>query len=251
MALERAPARRSRPEVLALTFVQAMDRTDDAAVVQNSFQRAIEELEFTSVMCATLPVTRQLDQESILMCTWPADWADAYHARGYARHDPVLREIQRTRRTLDWPEALRGRTVTRREREVLRHAADFGITCGLVVPIHLAGGAVGFVHLAASRPCKDRKRRSAVQVVAVYAYHKLRALASVEATGRRLSQRELEILHWIAEGKSDWQIGRILAISAKTVNFHTENVKRKFGVATRMQAVVSAIQRGELILGHC
>ena len=52
--------------------------------------------------------------------------------------------------------------------------------------------------------------------------------------------REMQILGWVAAGKSDWAIGRILKISGKTVNFHVENAKRKFGVGTRLQAVVLA-----------
>ena len=59
-----------------------------------------------------------------------------------------------------------------------------------------------------------------------------------------LSAREAEVLHWIMVGKSDWQVGKILTISSKTVNYHIENVKRKFGVATRMQAVVAALKSG-------
>ena len=56
----------------------------------------------------------------------------------------------------------------------------------------------------------------------------------------------MEVLRWIAAGKSDWEIGQILQISAKTVNYHVENTKRKFGVATRMQAVVAAMHTGTL-----
>ena len=61
-----------------------------------------------------------------------------------------------------------------------------------------------------------------------------------------LTDREMECLQWIAAGKSDWQIGKILNISQKTVNYHVENVKRKFGVATRIQAVVAAMRQGKL-----
>jgi DNA-binding CsgD family transcriptional regulator len=61
-----------------------------------------------------------------------------------------------------------------------------------------------------------------------------------------LTQREREVLCWIAQGKSDWQIGQILRISAKTVNYHAENAKRKLGVATRIQAVLAAIRSGAL-----
>jgi DNA-binding CsgD family transcriptional regulator len=48
-----------------------------------------------------------------------------------------------------------------------------------------------------------------------------------------VTARESEILSWVAAGKSDWAIGQILKISGKTVNFHVENAKRKFGVGSR------------------
>jgi DNA-binding CsgD family transcriptional regulator len=62
----------------------------------------------------------------------------------------------------------------------------------------------------------------------------------------RVTPREAQILGWIAAGKSDWEIGRILNISAKTVNFHVERAKRKFGVATRIQAVLAAMRNGAI-----
>ena len=251
MAQENAPASRVKPEVVAVAFVQAMDRTDDSEIVKKSFQAVIEELGFASVTCATLPITGHFDPGRVLMCTRPAGWAEIYLERDYAKHDPVLREIRRSRRAFEWPGGLGGRALSRCEREVLRQAAAFGMTFGLAVPIPDAGGNVGFVSIAGQprtgETCPDDQRRGALTLISIYLYHKLRALSAARrGPGKRLSPREREILHWISEGKSDWQIGRILAISAKTVNYHTENVKRKFGVATRMQAVVSAIQQGKL-----
>jgi DNA-binding CsgD family transcriptional regulator len=61
-----------------------------------------------------------------------------------------------------------------------------------------------------------------------------------------LTPREMQILSWIATGKSDWQIGQILEISNKTVNYHAENLKRKYGVATRIQVVVAALRDGQI-----
>ena len=59
-----------------------------------------------------------------------------------------------------------------------------------------------------------------------------------------LTDREIEVLAWIAEGKSDLDIAGILSISPKTVNYHVENAKRKFRFPTRMQVIVSAVRRG-------
>ncbi len=59
-----------------------------------------------------------------------------------------------------------------------------------------------------------------------------------------MTARESEVLAWVAAGKSDWAIGRILNISGKTVNFHVENAKRKLGAGTRVQAVIAAMRGG-------
>lgn len=61
-----------------------------------------------------------------------------------------------------------------------------------------------------------------------------------------LSERETNILSLIADGKSDVEIGAVLNISPKTVNYHVENVKRLYGVRTRIQAVVAALRRGDI-----
>jgi DNA-binding CsgD family transcriptional regulator len=65
-------------------------------------------------------------------------------------------------------------------------------------------------------------------------------------TAPRVTPRQSEVLHWIAVGKSDWEIGQILNISAKTVNYHVEKAKKRFGVATRIQAVMAAARMGML-----
>jgi DNA-binding CsgD family transcriptional regulator len=68
--------------------------------------------------------------------------------------------------------------------------------------------------------------------------------ARAAALGLRVSGRESQVLRWVAAGKSDWEIGKILRISEKTVNFHVQNAKRKLGVGTRPQAVVAAMREG-------
>ena len=45
-------------------------------------------------------------------------------------------------------------------------------------------------------------------------------------------------------GKSSWEVARITGCSEATVNFHLANVRQKFDVNTRQQAVVKAIALG-------
>ena len=49
-----------------------------------------------------------------------------------------------------------------------------------------------------------------------------------------------------AQGKSDWEIGRLLGISESTVHKHIEDAKRRFGVSTRIQLVVRGLAEARL-----
>jgi DNA-binding NarL/FixJ family response regulator len=55
-----------------------------------------------------------------------------------------------------------------------------------------------------------------------------------------LREREVETLTWAARGKTFAEIGTILSLSKRTVEFHLENARRKLGVATRTQALIKA-----------
>ncbi|MGY6274345.1 response regulator [Methylomonas sp. MgM2] len=58
----------------------------------------------------------------------------------------------------------------------------------------------------------------------------------------KLTNREAEILMWIARGKTNKEIGLILNTSPRTVNKHLEHVFEKLGVSTRSAAVAMAFK---------
>jgi len=57
-----------------------------------------------------------------------------------------------------------------------------------------------------------------------------------------LTAREIEVLEWVARGKSAWEIGEILAITKRTVDEHVHSVIRKIGAVNRTHAVALAIR---------
>jgi len=52
-----------------------------------------------------------------------------------------------------------------------------------------------------------------------------------------LSKRQVEVLHWVAMGRTNPEIAIILGISARTVEKHLENIYRQMGVETRLAAI--------------
>jgi DNA-binding NarL/FixJ family response regulator len=59
-----------------------------------------------------------------------------------------------------------------------------------------------------------------------------------------LTDREVEVLHRIARGMSNKEIGGDLGISERTVKGHVNNLLGKLGVTDRTKALVVAIRRG-------
>jgi DNA-binding NarL/FixJ family response regulator len=57
-----------------------------------------------------------------------------------------------------------------------------------------------------------------------------------------LTQRESEVLIWIAKGKANKDIGEILGLSPRTVNKHLEQIFIKLGVENRASAAVKAAE---------
>ncbi len=62
----------------------------------------------------------------------------------------------------------------------------------------------------------------------------------LEALG--LSPREAEILLWMAQGKTNSEIGTILDISPATAKKHLEHIYKKLGTENRASATLRALE---------
>ena len=62
------------------------------------------------------------------------------------------------------------------------------------------------------------------------------ALLEAMMLGFKLTARETEVLHWVARGKTNRDIGDILGTSPRTVTKHMEHILPKLGVETRTAA---------------
>ena len=59
---------------------------------------------------------------------------------------------------------------------------------------------------------------------------------------RELTDRELEVLTWIARGKSNREIGEIATVSENTVKNHVRSIMSKLQVASRTEAAMHAVR---------
>ena len=70
-------------------------------------------------------------------------------------------------------------------------------------------------------------------------------LAGVARTGLwpklvELNDREVEVLTWVARGKTSVEIGQIIGLTKRTIDFHIDNARAKLGATTRTEAAIKA-----------
>jgi len=69
-----------------------------------------------------------------------------------------------------------------------------------------------------------------------------------EALVEPLTERELEVLGWLAQGLANKQIAATLGISEHTVKFHVSAIYSKLGATNRTEAVRRGVQQGLVVL---
>lgn len=115
----------------------------------------------------------------------------------------------------------------------------------MAVPIHVDRHVlVSFVVNRSKRSFSDRDRER-VEVIRPHLGHLYRLSArntgALPELEEPLTVREREVLDWLGAGKTDKDIGAILAISPRTVQKHLQRIYEKLGVETRTAAVMRAL----------
>ncbi|MCU7907104.1 MAG: helix-turn-helix transcriptional regulator [Candidatus Thiodiazotropha sp. (ex Epidulcina cf. delphinae)] len=82
--------------------------------------------------------------------------------------------------------------------------------------------------------------KKVLELIIPHLLHLIEDLQDVGFILSQLTEREKEVLRWIGEGKSNWEIGRILDITERTAKYHISNILTKLNLVNRVQAAVFA-----------
>lgn len=225
-------------------FQRFIDQLSSAADVEDfSDAMAVTATALDLSWFAYLALPYQSHKQPLVISTYPVNWVAHYLRNHYERFDPVVTQALQNPQPFRWGAGLSARHLSLVQQELLSEASQFGIRFGFTVPIHDGRGPIAALTFAADerRPqfenCINSHAR-VLQLMAMYFHaHVRRKLSDDRRFGSTLlSPRELECLEWAAQGKSAWEIGRILGISRHTVASYLGNAKDKLGVRTIVQA---------------
>ena len=157
--------------------------------------------------------------------------------------NPLILAALQSRRPVAASELLSHGLVLGRWQESFRFIAKQGDA--LAIPIVGGSGTEGLAILSGPIERLNALARSLLQIAVHLAFKRAAQLNSEPAqenASSNLSARQAECLRWVAQGKTDPEIGIILGVSPRTVRFHLDKAKDKLKVMTRVQAVTKAVK---------
>ncbi|MRU14212.1 LuxR family transcriptional regulator [Roseovarius sp. A21] len=180
--------------------------------------------------------------------TYPDEWKAHYVSEGLQTYDPTLHSAARSIAPVDWKRLQRDDDFGR----VFHDAHDFGLPDqGVTVPIRGLFGETGLLCACATMAPREwgMLRREITGNLLSNAVHLHDTVMNSDPLLKalrqpNLSSREVEILQWVAAGKSQQDIGDILSISPRTVEVHLRSAREKLCTISTPQAVGRAVSLG-------
>ena len=228
----------------AFEFIQGIERLSNTGEIMDAMGALLKKHGFEYHCVSFLATTTETLGDVLLSNRLPEEWLKLYIEREYVHDDPAFRYAKTVVRPFRWfKESPYDPEREPRAAEVVQRARDFGILDGFLIPVASTAGRMGQIWFGGRTLDLPERQLPALHLMAIYAFDRILKLHGSPARHQaRLTPREREILTWVANGKSSWEIGELLHISSRTVKEHVKNLCRKLDAVTRTQAVMIAVR---------
>jgi LuxR family transcriptional regulator, quorum-sensing system regulator BjaR1 len=221
-----------------LSVIERINQAASPEVVLEVFEKALTEIGAQYLAVIFLPSGGERIEEMALAWKVPAEWKEHYSNANFFQRDPAVRHSCRTILPFDWESSPCDPENEREWLEVLQRGRDFGVQKGIAVPVPSPSGMIGAVWVGGPDFDEREVHKPLLHSLGLHVFHRLEHFLGRRRHGKvRLTEREREILAWVSEGKTAWEIGCILSISQRTVEWHIEKACKRLGAANRLQAI--------------
>lgn len=234
--------------MVQLELLLGLLKYDNAEAWSEALFALVQRHGFNQMVYGMIPSKQKPLEQAFLCSNYSPQWRSKYDTEKLHYVDPTVSHCLGSTLPLVWePQTFK----TPEQRQLYEEACGHGIRSGITYPIHGASGEFGVISFASEARAGKKFRQELehtmpdMALIRDYVFESsLKFALPAHNKAIQLTKRELESLKWAMEGKTSWEISIIMSCSEATTNFHMGNIRRKFQVATRQQAVVKAIRLG-------
>lgn len=223
-----------------------VSRCSDESSLSEQVRKAARALGFDHFAYGLRMPTPVTEPKVFMASNYPSRWRSRYDEAGYLKTDPSVLHGRRSRAPVMWSDELFAQAP-----DLWAEARAFGLRVGWAQSSIDGHGVVGMLTLSRSGQllnaselrAKESQMRWLVDVSHI-AFSRILTPKFNPSPEIPLTERELEILKWLADGKTSRDTAEILRLSIDTVNFHVRNAIFKLRAANKTAAAVRAVMLG-------
>ncbi len=178
------------------------------------------------------------------------EWVDLYTSENMLHRDPIIHMSMRQSHPIFWDRSLQTACgLPDGAMEVMERATEFGLRNGVSFPLRGAGGEIGILSFITNDHGSGLILESAalLRLMADYIFEAAIRVVRVRLGSPTLTQRELDCLFWVSEGKNQEEIAAILGLTPRTIAHHIKQAVTKTNSASRDQAAVRGVLQGLVV----
>jgi len=194
------------------------------------------------------PAILNIDISTVGRSTWPDEFLQTWINKNYVIHDPVSRRALTHHDIVSWKDTYK--TASSKAQNILDEGAEYGLVDGITVPVHLPHLPPGAVALSGERCDFSPEEMAEIQLISTHAYSRFMRVSKFNDMAQisTLTERECEILHYVAAGKTNRQIANLFSLSEYSVKDHMKNISLKLKASNRAHAVSLGILSGQIMI---
>ena len=225
-------------------FVENLSTAETMQQLRENVDSAVQWLGFASFNISLDKRTVIEFIESPTLTTWADSDLEQYLRDSWADRDPLLSQIDRKDSAFLWHVE-----DWRDHQDYYDYISSFGLCGGMSIPLHRAPERRGAMILMSK--CEKPLTLETLMSAKILAHMAMaRATSLSEKAGGSedqrqrlglLSQRQREILRWVAQGKTNREIAMIVGSTRRTVDYHMQEILAKLEVPSRTLAAAALL----------
>lgn len=234
-----------------IEFIHASNEVKDTEDLTQKFLQFLESFGIDRFIMGQISHDSTAKKEEYLglMVNYPSEWLQHYVKNHYVDFDPVYQNALSARKPFTWTEVEQQRDLTPKALQVMNEARESKLLGGIALSIHRPlGGIIGMGFAGSELGVReDRNALSLINAAAnqfFIVYADLTKFDEIEKIPVELTNREREVLHWMARGKTKSEIADILVIGEASIKRYGEAIFQKLKVNNSQLAVAKALRMG-------
>ncbi len=185
-----------------------------------------------------------------ILSNFGLSWTWERHYRAHLHLLDPLPQISVSRLSaVLWPDDLKREKLSRKQKRYLEIAGQHGLARGVGVACFGPNGRSGFLGAVLGKGAQKPEESALLRIHSIgqVSFQTYCRIVVHNDAIPALSNRELEVLHWIGRGKSNSVIADILEISRSSVDIYIRRIFTKLDVTDRTTASIKAFAKGLLV----